>query len=416
MRLVFSALLVMFCVSAAAKSYTVPPEVSRALQSLANIAPGDCPDDATLDAAVGPISGFFDREDEALMDFVHSSPDAMLWHAAAVWRQGDLARAEREMAAWLAGAPAENDSRGTAESDLDLVRQEQKLRALKVERPQVHLQLASLWHENPEADHGRLAAIWRESRCLDRQSRGPSELDLYNRDASGAATKIGDAIAIEDGWYAQFGNGTGADGNRDGLIDIVVDVDNGGNCWTCSHIRAFGITPTGLREYAFENSNEPSSLEDEDGDGRVEALAVDARWEFLPYADLGLSDKGTLCHACSPGVSIVMAWREGRYVEACRDYRAYYTTNLAATEDTLKQEKDFDYYLGGALEAFATLVQMGRSSAAMESVTRLLTSGPFAQRDKQEGKTILAMLKKSLERSAANMDRACPFEGFSLAQ
>src|SRR5262245_8805077 len=150
--LVFPALLAMFCLSTAAKSYTVPPEVSRALQSLTNIAPGDCPNDSALDAAVGPINGFLDQNGEALKDLVHSSPDAMLWHAAAVWRQGDLARAEREMAAWLAGAPAEHESRATAESDLDLIREEQELWALKVERPQVHLQLASLWQEKPKAD------------------------------------------------------------------------------------------------------------------------------------------------------------------------------------------------------------------------------------------------------------------------
>src|SRR5262249_31601885 len=151
---------------------------------------------------------------------------------------------------------AEHESRATAESDLDLIREEQELWALKVERPQVHLQLASLWQEKPKADHRRLAVIWRDSRCLDRQPPRPSELDLYNRDGSGAAKRLGDAIAIEDGWYAEFGPATGTDGNRDGQTDIVVSLDNGGNCWTCSHIRAFGITPAGLREYAFENSNE----------------------------------------------------------------------------------------------------------------------------------------------------------------
>jgi hypothetical protein len=128
-----------------------------------------------------------------------------------------------------------------------------------------------------------------------------------------------------------------------------------------------------------------------------EALAVDARWEFLPYADLDLPDKGTLCHACSPGVFVVMAWRDGRYREACRDFPGYYKPRLAALEDNLKQERDFDYYLGGALEMFGTLLQMGHSDAAMEAATRLLTSGPFAQQYRKEGRTVLATLEKSLQ-------------------
>src|SRR5262249_34015280 len=143
-----------------AKSYTMPPEVGSALQSLMKIAPGDCPDEAALDPAVGTISGFLDQQDGALADFVHSMPDAMLWHAAAVWRQGDLARAERELAAWLAGAPAEHESRGTAESDLKLIRHERDLAALKIGRPQAQLQLAAVWQEESTSDHRRVAVIW----------------------------------------------------------------------------------------------------------------------------------------------------------------------------------------------------------------------------------------------------------------
>lgn len=397
---------------AGAKSYTLPPEVNRALQSLMKIAPGDCPDEATLDPAVGTISGFLDRQDEALTDFVHSMPDAMLWHAAAVWRQGDLARAEREMAAWLAGAPAEHESGATAESELKLIRQERDLAALKIGRPRPQFQLAAAWQEESTSDHRRVAVIWRDSHCLDRQPPGPSELDLYTRDGA----KLSDAVAIEAGWYADFGNGTGTDVNGDGLTDLVLSLDNGGNCWSCSHIRLFGAGPAGLREYAFENSNEVSDLQDLDGYGRLEALAIDARWEFLPYAELGLSDKGSLCHACSPGVFIVMRWRDGQYKEACRDYSGYYKSHLAEIAENLKQEKDFDYYLGGALETFATLVQMGQSDEALATATQLLRSGPFAKRYKRDGQTVIATLKKSLRQSAPRLDRACPFAGFSLAK
>jgi hypothetical protein len=411
-----AALIVLPQGGAGAKSYTLPPEVSRALQSLMSIAPGDCPDEVALDPAVATISGFLDQQDEALTDFVHSMPDAMLWHAAAVWRQGDLARAEREMAAWLAGAPAEHEGRAAAEADLKLIRQERDLTASKIERPQSQLQVAAVWQEESTPDHRRVAVIWRDSHCLDRQPPGPSELDLYGRDAAGAGAKLGDAVTIEGGWYADFGSSTGADVNGDGLTDVVLSLDNGGNCWTCSHMRVFGASRAGLREYAVENSNEVSDLQDLNGDGRLEALAIDGRWEFLPYAELGLSDKGSLCHACSPGVFIVMSWRDGRYKEGCRDYSGYYQSHLAEVAENLKQEKDFDYYLGGALETFATLVQMGQSDEALKSANRLLTSGPFAKRYKREGQTVVATLKKSLRQSAPNLDRACPFAGFSLVR
>ena len=111
-----------------------------------------------------------------------------------------------------------------------------------------------------------------------------------------------------------------------------------------------------------------------------------------------------------------MAWRDGRYEEACRDFPGYYKSRLVTLEDNLKQEQDFDYYLGGALEAFSTLVQMGQSDAAMEAATRLLTGGPFAAQYRTEGQTVLATLKKSLQQSAPAMNRACPFQGFALVK
>lgn len=141
---------------------------------------------------------------------------------------------------------------------------------------------------------------------------------------------------------------------------------------------------------------------------------MDARWEFLLYAALGLPGDGSLCHACSPGIFVVMAWRDGRSVEACRDHGRYYEPRLAAVTKRLKQEGDFDYYLGGTIELFGTLVQIGRQQEAVATVERLLTSGPFALEFRQEGAAVLAHLKKRLAASAATMDRACALQGFEF--
>jgi hypothetical protein len=234
--------------------------------------------------------------------------------------------------------------------------------------------------------------------------------------SGGPLSPLGDPVALGDELYADFGTGTGIDTNRDGTSEIVVTLDSGRNCWGCSLIRVFGVTPAGLQEYEFEDRGVSFGLQDAEEDGRFEALAFDLRWEFLPYAALGLPREGALCHACSPGVVLVYVLQGQRYVEACRDHPTYYQSRLAAADEALKLEQDFGYFLGGALEVFGALVQMGRADVAVARMTQLLTSGPFAERYRREGDAVLDTLRRSLEESAAAMDRACPFQGFSLVE
>jgi hypothetical protein len=53
------------------------------------------------------------------------------------------------------------------------------------------------------------------------------------------------------------------------------------------------------------------------GDRRV-LVAADVRWE-------GFAD---VCHACAPGVPVVLAWGNGRFEQACREIHDYYRERL----------------------------------------------------------------------------------------
>jgi hypothetical protein len=106
-----------------------------------------------------------------------------------------------------------------------------------------------------------------------------------------------------------------ADLNGDGKKELVVSVANGGNCWQCSRVLLYTLEGSGPRLIA----SEPMRLEDLDGDGRVELLVGDTRWEA--YDDFS--------HAAAPGGTLVYTWRDGAYVFAGSDASAFYDRELA---------------------------------------------------------------------------------------
>lgn len=180
--------------------------------------------------------------------------------------------AEREIGAWLAFAPADHGSRGTAESALGLIQWEVALRASGIDRPPSRSQFRSIWEGDGADGSHWLVVLWQSGPCLPSMPPETVELGLYRQAAAGAAaTQLGNSITFDGAPYVDFANGTGEDVNGDGSVDVVLSVDNGGNCWTCSYVRVFAATPAGLREYGFEGDMLPFGLQDDDGDGRYEA-------------------------------------------------------------------------------------------------------------------------------------------------
>lgn len=111
-----------------------------------------------------------------------------------------------------------------------------------------------------------------------------------------------------------------ADINRDGRTELIASSGNGGNCWDCSNVTVYTLLGDELEVLA----SAPMQIKDIDGNGVMELLVGDTRWEF--YDDFS--------HAGSPGGTLVYTWDKGYYGFAGPDAMRFYQKEL----DSLKAE------------------------------------------------------------------------------
>ena len=143
--------------------------------------------------------------------------------------------------------------------------------------------------------------------------------------------------------------------NGDGLKEIVVQSSSGGNCWSCNPTEIYQV-----RNHKGEllAAAPIQHLADLNGDGILELLITDARWES--YDDLS--------HAASPGAVMVYAWRNGRYVYSARDFGEFYKGEIeklkgsiegAKSQITAVDEYSDEAYIGLSLGLAITYTHMG---------------------------------------------------------
>jgi hypothetical protein len=114
-------------------------------------------------------------------------------------------------------------------------------------------------------------------------------------------------------------------------------------------------------------------LIDLNGDGVLELLVTDARWES--YDELS--------HAASPGAVMVYAWRNSRYVYSARDFLEFYKGEIdrirASVEDsktqiTAAEEYSDEVYVGLAIALAITYTHMGESDQGLKEMETLLSA------------------------------------------
>ncbi|MGB5036487.1 MAG: hypothetical protein WBQ66_07770 [Blastocatellia bacterium] len=162
------------------------------------------------------------------------------------------------------------------------------------------------------------------------EKAGTKSLKLYFQRAGSSVVSSSDLIEeaiLGFGTYEDAGT-VFADINKDGILEFVVSAANGGNCWACSNVRIYALGgPTPRLMVA-----EPMVLRDLDGDGSLELLVGDTRWES--YDDFS--------HAAAPGGTMVYQWRDGKYIFAGGEAKAFY-------------EKELDRYRGELAEAISVI-------------------------------------------------------------
>ena len=144
--------------------------------------------------------------------------------------------------------------------------------------------------------------------------------------------------------------------DRDGNLELVFQVSTGGNCWTCNYVQIWSVRREGVVSVLSPETFQ--TVEDLDGDGIVEALALDTRWE----------DYSGLCHACSPKFERVFRPVQGRWVEASQSYTQHYQKSLDALLERLgREEKESgsswdDYRMGTLISILLHRIQLGQAT------------------------------------------------------
>jgi hypothetical protein len=158
-----------------------------------------------------------------------------------------------------------------------------------------------------------------------------------------------------------------ADVNKDGATDMIVSVANGGNCWQCSRVLLYSLDGPELRFFA----SEPMSLKDVDGDGRLDLLVGDTRWEG--YDDFS--------HAAAPGGTLVYTWHPPTYVFAGPDAVAFYRSETERLQADLPDAiKNIDpklpfgdeQYVSDAISLYLIAVYTDQGDRGREEFTRMM--------------------------------------------
>jgi len=158
--------------------------------------------------------------------------------------------------------------------------------------------------------------------------------------------------------------------NGDGLKEIVVQSSSGGNCWSCNPTEIYQV-----RNHKGEllAAAPIQRLADLNGDGILELLITDSRWES--YDDLS--------HAASPGALMVYAWRNGRYVYSARDFGDFYKSEIeklrasiegAKSQINAADEYSDEVYVGLAIALAITYTHMGEPEQGLREMETLLLS------------------------------------------
>lgn len=219
------------------------------------------------------------------------------------------------------------------------------------------------------ADAGRYFAVIFQYPESAGEKAGMKSLKLYFQRAGSSvvsSSDLFDEMAIGFGTY-EDPETVFADINKDGILEFVVSSANGGNCWACSSARIYALGgPTPRLMVA-----EPMTIRDLDGDGSLELLVGDTRWEG--YDDFS--------HASAPGGTMVYHWIDGKYVFAGGEAKAFYEKEIeryradlaeAITAINAADEKSDERYLGLALSMFIARTYMEDYERAEEELRRML--------------------------------------------
>ncbi|MFY9608044.1 MAG: VCBS repeat-containing protein [Blastocatellia bacterium] len=244
------------------------------------------------------------------------------------------------------------------------------------------LQLKEAVEASLDGHSKHLAAIFERTGSKDLLQR--FEFRIFESD--GQATKT---IFRRAEFVFSFGaNGSSklnaTDINGDGLKEIIVQSSSGGNCWSCNPTEIYRVSNHKAELIAAAPIRRIADL---NGDGIVELLTTDARWESY----------GDLSHAASPFAVMIYAWKDGKYVYASRDFAVFYKEEIDRLRTSVEEGKadinadDFsdEGYIGSALSLAITYAHAGEIELGIKELETLLNSNAKSAAQKKRRAAIL---------------------------
>jgi hypothetical protein len=243
-----------------------------------------------------------------------------------------------------------------------------------------------------------------------------ARLIIYERQGNSLVPLLTRDTAFIDFWQRQAEQVPALiDINGDGLNELVVSEANGGNCWECGGLGIYTVhdheaieVPTQLPITGIlggdmngdGTSVATSNLEDVDGDGIYEVVALDTSWEmhWFPHYD-------------SPAGHFILAWDGQRYADASPRFPTYFQRLIGQLEGDLadlgsKGETGCGKDEHVMTDAISMLLEYGHSGRAQEGWTRYHELAQPGNLETQWWKDALPVLEEELQLSVPKNGQA----------
>jgi hypothetical protein len=155
--------------------------------------------------------------------------------------------------------------------------------------------------------------------------------------------------------------------NGDGLPAILVQSSSGGNCWSCNPVEIYQVKE---HKAVLIAAAPIQKLVDLNGDGKLELVVTDGRWELY----------GDLSHAASPAPKLIYGWSGGRYINVSRDFPEFYRREVETVKASINEAKSTitaeegsdDFYIGLAITLAITYRHAGEIERGLQEMEELL--------------------------------------------
>ncbi len=188
-------------------------------------------------------------------------------------------------------------------------------------------------------------------------------------------------------WNFDLGNGLNGDSirvediNGDNLKEFVVTRSQGGNCWTCASLMVFQVKEHRVTAFlnALPETQVIHGIRDLNGDIIKELIVLDAEWE----------EASGLCHACSPAIDLIFAWKNDRYQDESVEFPSYYDEKIEELEKEIREiiqdKSGIDYYIGRSMSVFFNYLKKGEKEEGWKVLNNYLAEENLKYFTAEEG-------------------------------